>query len=225
MEIKNTRVYGLEETALASGLPMRIEEYDENTFAQEAAALFTGDKNEGFKRLKKLAKPPTIEGHACALKGIIVQTDITAPQYFWLQFERYHFQDTISSQSTMHRITSMGLEQQMNEYVMPEAIDLLQTLVDLYNNFDDVDDINRILADKYCYTKKLKDKKEFFQVVVSNIPEGIQLTRRVNLNYLQLINMYRQRKNHKLMEWKEVFCPWVRTLPEFDYIFGLKEEE
>ena len=224
MKIENVRVYGIEETGIASGYPMAVDRRTEDEFNGQVGEILQSDRHAHLKRLRKLAKAPTIEGHACALKGVVVQVDITAPQYFWLQFERYHFQDTISSESTMHKVLELDLNSRMNRYVLPDNVRNLQTLVDIYNNFEDVVVMNEILQKNFSNPPVLKGKKDLFQAIVSNIPEGIELTRRITTNYLQLINMYRQRKNHKLAEWREVFCPWVRALPEFEYIFHMEEE-
>ena len=88
MEIRDVQVYGLDESVIASGFPMKTE-----GFSVEMPVT-----NSDIKRAVKLGNTNSIEGHACYLKGVIVQATIKAPQHFWLQWERYHYQDTISSQ-------------------------------------------------------------------------------------------------------------------------------
>jgi len=90
MKIENIKVYGLEQAVKVSGYPMQNENYSE-------------------ERAKRLGSCQPGAGHDCFLKGIIVTADITAPQYFWLQFQRYHFADIISSESKMHCLTKMNL--------------------------------------------------------------------------------------------------------------------
>ncbi|MDD3839019.1 MAG: hypothetical protein PHP06_00400 [Clostridia bacterium] len=182
MEIKDTRVYGLEKSIIVSGYPMSIG--DEGLRKQ-------GYSDKDLKRAKKLGCAKVGSGHDCFLKGIIVQADFTAPQYWWLQFQRYHFADIVSSQSKMHRIVHMDISNQCNEYVLPEAIQLLQKLVEEY---------------------KENPSDELFQQIVSNTPMGLQLTAGIVTNYLQLKTMYYQRRNHKLKEWKKV-CDWIEGLP------------
>lgn len=228
MKINNVRVYGLEESIIASSYPMKTELLIGEDFDDECKFLEYGmgfgledyndesveDFNKHLNRVKHLGNAIPNSGHDCFLKGIVVQADITAPQYFWLQWERYHFQDTISSQSTMHRITKMDLEKQMNKYVLQDNINNLKILVDLYNNCDDFNLINERLESMGCKVE-VKNKSELFEVIISNTPEGIELTRRLTFNYLQLKSMYNQRKNHKLSGWRETFCPWILTLPHF----------
>ena len=190
MKINNTDVYGLWSSVFASGYPKNLTISGERDRDLYESHLIIAEK---------LFSTTPGSGHDCAAKGIIVQTDITAPQYFWLQWERYHFHDTISSQSTMHMITKMDLDEMCNEYVFKETKEHLKQLVKTYN-----------FSKEGSLAKKMT-----FQEIISNIPEGLELTRRVTTNYLQLKTIYTQRKNHKLLEWREIFCPWVLELPFF----------
>lgn len=230
MKIRNVRTYGLEESIVASGFPMQTETLDEEEFDAECELIayglefgcedFSDEYKEVFdkhiKRIKNLGKAKQGSGHDCAVKGVIVQFNITAPQYFWLQFERYHFQDTVSSKSTMHRIVKMDIQKQMNEYVLQSNIDTLQKLIDLYNNFtnNDLLFINKALKELGCKVE-VSNLSDLFQIIISNTPEGFELTRRITTSYLQLKSMLLQRELHKLKEWREIFCPWVLSLPHF----------
>jgi hypothetical protein len=172
----NTRVYGFEESITASGYPKAVD-VSKTTFSLD--------------RAKKLAACKSGTGHDCFLKGIVVQTNITAPSYWWPQFQRYHFADIISSQSKMHCINSFDIENSCNKYVDPEIKKILSKYVQEYNN------------------EKTTDN---FLKVLSNTPMGFNLTARIVTNYLQLKTIYIQRRNHKLPEWKE-FCKWISSLP------------
>jgi len=203
MFIKNTQVYGLKESIIRSGYPMSL---DADTVETEGVEITEQDIN----RAKRLAQVKTGTGHDCFLKGIIVQADITAPQYWWLQFERYHFWDTISSMSTMHRIDHMDISKQCNQWVDERVIEVLKEKVEAYNE-----------AVKACLPKEVRQLA--FQEVISNVPEGLMLTKGIYTNYLQLKTIYFQRKGHKLKEW-EIFNDWVICLPMFaDLIFKYEE--
>ena len=130
-------------------------------------------RNRGTKRLQKLGQAKPGSGHDCALKGIVVQADVTAPQYWWLQFGRYHFADIVSSQSKMHRITRMNLKDQCNRYVDEEVRRHLEKLIENYNNTP----------------LEPEAKKELFQRIIANTPMGLMLTARITTNYLQLKNI------------------------------------
>ena len=146
----------------------------------------TNDMHRAFK----LGNAPAGSGHDNFLKGIIVQCDIEAPSYWWPQFQRYHFADIISSQSKMHKITQFDLEEQCSPETDWRIIQIAIDWIDQY-----------------------KDGKCDLEDVLSNIPQGLELTAAVTTNYLQLKTMYAQRKNHKLKMWNTVFREFVEGLP------------
>ena len=191
--IKNVHVYGLEESIRAAKFPMStdVEKLDE---------MMT-------KGIKKLAQSPKGEGHDNWLQGVIVQFDLTATNKFWVEMERYHFIDFISSQSTMHRITKFDLNKAYyNSYVDPRIISIMKTKVTEYNDISENGgpDEKVVLPDLYL------------QILYSN-PAGFQLTARMTTNYRQLKTIYAQRKNHSLPEWRD-FCKWIETLPYSELI-------
>lgn len=142
-----------------------------------------------YKRILKLANAPVGSGHDAALKGIVVQFNCHAPQYFWQQLQRYHFIDIISSMSKMHRINKMGLTDACMEETNYEAIYNANEAINYYDAGEI--DIDSVLA---------------------NVPMGLEYTARLTTNYLQLKTIYKQRKNHRSKQWK-VFCEWIKTLP------------
>lgn len=225
MKIDNVRVYGLEESIIASGYPMSTEilagkdfnvecdfidyslDYGVEDFNEATVSAF----DNYIKRAKTLAGAKGASGHDCFLKGVIVQADVAAPQYWWLQYGRYHFADIISSQSKMHRITKMDIDQQCNEYVGIPVIEYLKEWIRLYNEYNpNFMPVITIRGKKFEYTKE-----NIFKIITSNTPMGLKLTARITTNYLQLKTMYYQRKNHKLDEWSKVFCKWIEELPMF----------
>lgn len=210
LEIKNYKVYGLEEAVIDSGLPMSLQEpkYNEN-------------------RAIKLGSVPSGSGHDNFLKGIVVRARIKYPLYISKQLQRYHFLDIISSQSTMHRITKMDMATQCNEYVMPKIINIVDNLIQSYNTmlannkeYIIIDSDGKIHDDKS--NLKVFSKEELYHIIVSNCPCGLEMEMGVITNYLQLKTIYSQRRHHKLKDW-HVFCDWCETLPKFKE-FCLKEE-
>jgi hypothetical protein len=99
MKIFNTQVYGLFESIIRSGYPFKnkVEEFD---WFDEFRCLMAREND--VDRAKRLANSPIGSGHSNFLKGIIVQMDVEASQYVWMQIERYKFFEIISSQSKMH---------------------------------------------------------------------------------------------------------------------------
>lgn len=141
--------------------------------------------------VKNLASSEAGSGHDQFLTGIVVQFDLTFSIKAWTEAERYHFLDFVSSQSTMHRIAKFDIESQCNEYVHFGTISIVKALLDCYNNHPSAENYLRLLY---------------------NIPVGFRLTARMTTNYRQLKTIYKQRKNHRLPEWRQ-FCEWVETLP------------
>ena len=186
VKVDNARVYGLDESIIASGYPMQV-----NTEDMENVDLTEKD----YKRIKHLGNAVAGSGHDCFLKGITVQFDLQVPEYIWRQLDRYHFIDYISSQSKMHRITKINLDSVCNRYVYDEVKEILKSIIDKYEAETDTD-----------------KKKELFNEIIANTPAGLMLTARMTTNYLQLKSIINQRSNHKMQEWKYL-CDWFKTLP------------
>ena len=196
MEIKNAKVFGLNESMIKSGYPMQVG---------EPGDLYTQDMLENdllkksIPRAYKLANTPNGSGHNNFLKGIIVQFDLKYPEYFSPQLQRYHWVDIVSSQSKMHKIASRRLElEDFTEGVSGSTVDYINALIDMYNQTKDSND---------------------FQKLISNLPSGYLKWMGISTNYLQLKTIYSQRRTHKLNEWQE-FCDWIETLPMSELIIN-----
>lgn len=208
MKFKNIRVYGLEESIIKSGYAHKIGEPEE-IICYEDALL-------GMNRAKKLANTPAGSGHSNFRKGIIVQFDILYPQYFAQQLQRYNFVDIISSQSKMHKLTSIeDIGDNCNEYVLDRIINEVNILIEIYNDNDfpysySVFSTNSEGEDVLL----IKDKNHCFRYIISNLPMGYQLWMGVSTNYEQLSTIYRQRckHKHKLEDWAE-FGEFIKGLP------------
>ena len=190
MRVENLKVYGLEESIMASKYPMATDIKKLNS--------------EITDTVNKLAMSEKGEGHDQALTGINVQFDLTCSNKMWVEAERYRFLYFVSSQSTMHRITKFNLDKQYNSYVHPKAIELMKELVNEYNiavkNGEDKDTL----------------KEMYLRILYSN-PAGFELTARLTTNYRQLKTIYSQRKSHRLPEWR-AFCEQLKTLPHSEWI-------
>lgn len=98
MKISNVNVYGLEESILASGYPMLLETPNAKEFDKQSMDIALLDsENKHIIRAEALAKAPIGSGHNNFLTGIIVQFDLEMPQYFWAEWQRYHWQQIVSS--------------------------------------------------------------------------------------------------------------------------------
>ena len=195
-QITNVEIYGLERA-------IRTAKYPKAVKIDELNAELT-------KGIKACANCRTGEGHDNFLKGIIVQFDLTFSNKAWVELQRYHFIDFVSSQSTMHKITKFDIKQQCNRYVDPRIIDILQAKINEYNRIQSLpvtDDLNTTV-------KRQDVLEELYLEILYNIPSGFELTAGMTTNYQQLKTIYQQRRHHRLKDW-EVFCDWCETLPLF----------
>lgn len=188
--ISNVRVYGLEESLIASSYPMLSEPLSQEEFEEKVS-----NPEYRFETSASLASAPLGSGHSNFLKGIVVQFDLAFTNKVWVEAERYHWFDIVSSMSTMHRIHKLDLENSYNKYVRHKAKENMMEILAEYNSEQDTD-----------------KKKGLYLELLYNNPAGLMLTSRMTTNYLQLRTIYFQRRNHKLPEWRE-FCEWVETLP------------
>ena len=196
LEISNVKVYDLRESIIASGNAMRIEpvSYSDEEF------------EKGLKRMKRLVHSSlstNVHCHDNALTGIRVSFDVKYPQYWSLEFQRYHFADIVTSASKMHRLCKMDIANACNKYVSKETIEQMEKLVDRYN---------------YAVEKGAEEGViyENFMKMISNCPMGLELFERVSTNYKQLQTIYYQRKDHKLKEDWGAFCKMIEELPYFE---------
>lgn len=215
MKVENVRIYDLEESLIASGYPMR-------TMANQDRDLDEKDIKRGHNLSK--ACDTGNGAHGQFMTGIRVSFDLTFTNKAWVEAERYRFLEFVSSQSTMHRITKFDLREQYNEYVDPRIIDIMEEKVKEYNIL--VKSRERLSEGAAEQMKKdINDAitKRYLEILYSN-PAGFNLTARMTTNYRCLKNIYIQRKNHRLPEWRE-FCKWIETLPYFEELINTNKYE
>lgn len=230
IKVDNVRIYGIEESIIASGYPMQTETFNMNEINL---------KDKDLKRAMHLGNAVPGSGHDCFTKGITVQFDLQVSEYIWRQLDRYHFIDYVSSQSKMHRILKIDIDKACNKYVSRDTIYKLNDLINIYNTFDDfkiyvsgLEDSRKEaeyhrfrMKDRRMYFKEdiKKDeadeltKENLFNMIIANTPSGIMLTARMTTNYLQLKSIVGQRSTHKLQEWR-LLCDYFKTLPMFDMV-------
>lgn len=182
MKIENVKIFGIEDSFKASKYPMAVNTENANK-----------DYTETIKELGQCEKGM---GHDNFLNGCVVQFDLTFSNKAWVELQRYHFIDFVSSQSTMHRISKMQMRNMCNEYVDERIVCICEELREKYN--------------------RTKNSEDYLRLLYS-IPSGFELTARMTTNYRQFKTIYAQRKNHRLPEWRK-FCEWVETLPYSELI-------
>ena len=145
--------------------------------------------------------------HRKFMRMIAVYIDVTAPLYWWKEFDTYKVGTVANSCSTMHKIheKEFTLEDFSCEHLTPWNETVLANLIVELN-------ANR---DRYLQTKEKEDWWQMIQL----LPSSYNQKRTVMLNYEVLANMYKSRKDHKLDEWRN-FCLWIKTLPYSELITG-----
>lgn len=193
-KIENTEVYGLKRAIRTAKYPKAINLDQLN--------------DELTKCIKACANCDTGEGHDNFLKGIIVQFDLTFSNKAWVEAERYHFLDFVSSQSTMHKITKFNIKEQCNRYVDPRIIDIIQAKINEYNRLQSLNLSQGVSKERQAMLDEL------YLEILYNVPSGFELTAGMTTNYQQLKTIYQQRRHHRLPDW-QMFCDWCETLPLF----------
>lgn len=199
MKIDKIEIMGLDSSIIASGYPMRTE--------------LNGTVDEkALKRIINLTKASNGNGaHAQFLTGIRVAFDLTFSNKAWIEASRYRFFEFVSSQSTMHRIAKFDIKEQCNDYVVPQIIDVCEGLRKQYLDICDTEPVGSSPQEAEALANR---KKEAYLKLLYNIPSGFELTARMTTNYRCLLNIWVQRHDHRLPEWRE-FCKELLKLPYF----------
>lgn len=149
--------------------------------------------------------------HRKYMRMMPVYVRITAPLYWWKEFDTYKVGTVTNSCSTMHKIQDkeFTLDDFSTEHFRLISERCLKDTIDVLNGY----------RNDYIRTKD----KDYWWQMIQLLPSSYNQTRNVMLNYEVLANIYRQRKNHKLDEWREV-CKWIESLPYSELITGENDE-
>lgn len=144
--------------------------------------------------------------HRKFLRMIHVQVDVTAPRYWWAEMDKYKYVEANSS-STMHLITKRELTQ--DDFSMN------------MKTYEKMGSLNECLNDLIKEYQETKDE-EVFMAIKQMLPESYNQLRTIDTNYETLLNIYMQRKNHRLAEWsgENGFCKWISSLPYMQEFMG-----
>lgn len=231
IKLKNTEVMGWEAAIRGMRNPMNSWEKSDSGWTTSGIGekdICTDSDYDGYYEfkigpddqdlMKRLRNAGT--DHRKFMRMIAVYVDITAPLYWWKEFDTYKVGTVANSCSTMHKIADkeFTLEDFSHEHLTTLPLKALKNTIDTINNCR-----NGYLAMKNRPTKELKkrreDLKEIWWQMIQLLPSSYNQRRTVMLNYEVLANMYKSRKNHKLDEWRK-FCLWIRTLPYSQLITG-----
>ena len=166
--------------------------------------------------MTRLSKAGT--DHRKFMRMIVVYADITAPLYWWKEYDTYKVGTVANSCSTMHRIheKEFTLDNFSHEHLDVKTIEVLRNTIKVLNDYRNLyvnynpDDLE---------INGCPSKKDFWWQMIQLLPQSYNQKRTVMLNYEVLKNMFHSRKNHKLDEW-HTFCDWIEKLP-YAKEFGL----
>ena len=155
--------------------------------------------------MKRLAMAGT--DHRKFMRMMPVYVRITAPLYWWKEFDTYKVGTVANSCSTMHKIQAkeFTVDDFSTEHLYDDEYELLKKVIEALN------------GDRELYLESFK-KNDWWQMI-QLLPLSYNQTRNVMLNYEVLANIYKSRKDHKLDEWRE-FCKWIKSLPYSELIIG-----
>lgn len=150
--------------------------------------------------------------HRKYIRQIFVSVDITAPIYWWKEYDTYKVSTVANSTSTMHKIHSKPFEMEdfSHDHMTPDTLAFMGKVVEHLEQ----------VRLRYMETK---DKADWYDLI-QLLPSGYNQMRTCSMNYETLINIYFARRNHKLEEW-HTFCAWIGTLPYAKELIIAEDEE
>ena len=150
--------------------------------------------------------------HRKFLRMIFVSVDITAPLYWWKEFDTYKVGTVANSCSTMHKIHAKAFEREdfSCDRLDEGGLAVLDSLIAYLESE----------RQKFCANK---EDKQSWHNMIQLLPSSYNQMRTVSMNYENLINMYYARKNHKLAEW-HTYCDWIKSLPYAEDLILIKEK-
>ncbi len=220
IRIENTEVVGWEHAIRGMRNPMNSWDKSDGRWVEDEPGtnypqmVYEVGQND-LQLMQKLCRAGT--DHRKFLRMIVVYCDITAPLYWWKEFDTYKVGTVANSCSTMHKITEKELTledfsyEHLTESLPIGGVCLHRFLDSLKYTVTELNIARRLY-------NETKDKR-FFDIMIQLLPTSYNQKRTVMLNYEVLANIYKSRKNHKLDEWREL-CRWIESLQYSQLITG-----
>ena len=203
IKIENLKVYGFESAMIGMRNPMNSWLLNDTVFNR------LGEND--LKLLLQLCKAGA--DHRKVLRQMLISFDVVAPLYWWKEFDTYKVGAVSNSCSTMHKLTSRPLT--MDDFSFEDMLDN-ECIVN-----EVVDNLNARISD---YKADGKTNKSLWRTIIQLLPCAYNQRRTITCNYEVILNMYQQRKHHKLKEWLD-FCWYMKiNLPYFDLIVDAVEK-
>lgn len=207
IKLERTSVMNIENAMRGARNPMNSWDRMDSYYDEDGDYVL-GPNDLGLaKRLRKAGSD-----HRKYIRQIFVSVDITAPIYWWKEYDTYKVATVANSTSTMHKIHSkpFDLDDFSHDHMTPETLAFMETVVAQLEQ----------IRLNYMETKS----KEYWYDMIQLLPSSYNQMRTCTLNYETLINIYYARRNHKLQEW-HTFCDWIESLPYAKELIIAAEEE
>ena len=198
---ENTTVMNMKNAMMGARNPMNSWDRSDSKELPDGTFQFGPKDMDLAKRLIKSGSD-----HRKFMRQIFVSVNITAPLYWWKEYDTYKVATTANSTSTMHKIHSKPFEREdfSMDHMVPEAEAQMDQMIECLEQ----------IRQKYMETKD----KALWYSMIQLLPESYHQMRTCTMSYENAIAMYRARRGHKLQEW-HTFCNWICDLPYFQELF------
>ena len=207
IKLERTSVMNLENAMRGARNPMNSWGRMDSSYDEDGNFCLGPNDLDLGRRLRKAGSD-----HRKFIRQIFVSVDITAPLYWWKEYDTYKIATVANSTSTMHKIHSKAFELDdfIHDHLTKYSLEFMGVIIDRLES----------IRQKFVAEKKKEDWYDLIQL----LPSSYNQMRTCTMNYETLVNIYFARRNHKLQEW-HTFCHWIESLPYAKELIIAQEEE
>ena len=207
IKLERTSVMNLENAMRGARNPMTSWGRMDSSYDEDGNFCLGPNDLDLGRRLRKAGSD-----HRKFIRQIFVSVDITAPLYWWKEYDTYKVATVANSTSTMHKIHSKAFELDdfSHDHLTKDSLEFMGVIIDRLES----------IRQKFVAEKKKEDWYDLIQL----LPSSYNQMRTCTMNYETLVNIYFARRNHKLQEW-HTFCHWIESLPYAKELIIAQEEE
>ena len=207
IKLERTSVMNLENAMRGARNPMNSWGRMDSSYDEDGNFCLGPNDLDLGRRLRKAGSD-----HRKFIRQIFVSVDITAPLYWWKEYDTYKVATVANSTSTMHKIHSKAFELDdfSHDHLTNDSLEFMGVIIDRLES----------IRQKFVAEKKKEDWYDLIQL----LPSSYNQMRTCTMNYETLVNIYFARRNHKLQEW-HTFCHWIESLPYAKELIIAQEEE
>lgn len=207
IKLERTSVMNLENAMRGARNPMNSWGRMDSSYDEGGNFCLGPNDLDLGRRLRKAGSD-----HRKFIRQIFVSVDITAPLYWWKEYDTYKVATVANSTSTMHKIHSKAFELDdfSHDHLTKDSLEFMGVIIDRLES----------IRQKFVAEKKKEDWYDLIQL----LPSSYNQMRTCTMNYETLVNIYFARRNHKLQEW-HTFCHWIESLPYAKELIIAQEEE